>query len=154
MASLHPFPDVVPRVPRGVRGIVWRVFTTPLLFLIAAYKRVLSPILPASCRFHPSCSAYGYEALALHGPVKGMALLVVRVLKCQPFHPGGFDPVPGSPLDARFLRDAQGRVVRDLGPGAHVHGPSCAHDDDAGAPVDEPRAVVGEDAAGDARGGA
>jgi len=66
----------------------------PLLLLIYLYKTVVSPFLPRSCRFYPSCSAYAYEAIERHGALKGFFFAVVRVLKCHPFNPGGVDPVP------------------------------------------------------------
>jgi uncharacterized protein len=62
--------------------------------LIVAYRRWLSPALPARCRFYPSCSAYALEAVALHGAVRGTGLALWRLLRCHPFHPGGYDPVP------------------------------------------------------------
>jgi putative membrane protein insertion efficiency factor len=61
---------------------------------VVAYRRYVSPVLPARCRFYPSCSAYALEALARHGAVRGTALTIWRLLRCHPFHPGGFDPVP------------------------------------------------------------
>jgi hypothetical protein len=61
---------------------------------IVAYRRYLSPALPARCRFYPSCSAYALQAVAGHGAVRGSALAIWRLLRCHPFHPGGFDPVP------------------------------------------------------------
>jgi putative membrane protein insertion efficiency factor len=61
---------------------------------IVAYRRWLSPVLPARCRFYPSCSAYALQALAHHGAVKGTGLTIRRLLRCHPFHPGGYDPVP------------------------------------------------------------
>ena len=61
---------------------------------IVAYRRYVSPVLPARCRFYPSCSAYAQEALTRHGAVRGTALTIWRLLRCQPFHPGGYDPVP------------------------------------------------------------
>lgn len=61
---------------------------------IRLYQRCLSPLLPATCRFHPTCSAYGVEALRVHGLGRGMLLLVWRILRCQPFSRGGYDPVP------------------------------------------------------------
>jgi putative membrane protein insertion efficiency factor len=64
---------------------------------IVAYRRWVSPALPARCRFHPSCSAYALEAVAVHGPVRGLWLALRRLLRCHPFHPGGYDPVPPRP---------------------------------------------------------
>ncbi len=64
------------------------------LGLIRLYQLVISPILGPACRFHPSCSTYAYEAIRLHGCLKGPYLGFRRILKCHPFHPGGFDPVP------------------------------------------------------------
>jgi len=65
-----------------------------LLFLIRAYRKLLSPILPDACRFHPSCSLYAQEAVLRHGPWKGARLALMRLGHCHPFHPGGDDPVP------------------------------------------------------------
>lgn len=67
-----------------------------MIAVIRLYQRWLSPLLGANCRFHPSCSQYAVEALQLHGVVKGSGLTVWRILRCQPFSKGGFDPVPGS----------------------------------------------------------
>lgn len=64
------------------------------MILIRFYQRAISPLLPSSCRFEPSCSHYGYEAFAKHGFFRGGYLTVRRVLRCNPFHPGGYDPVP------------------------------------------------------------
>ncbi|MEU5563105.1 MULTISPECIES: membrane protein insertion efficiency factor YidD [Micromonospora] len=61
---------------------------------IIAYRRWISPALPARCRFYPSCSAYALEAVSRHGAVRGTWLAVRRLLRCHPFHPGGHDPVP------------------------------------------------------------
>ncbi|MEV1286781.1 membrane protein insertion efficiency factor YidD [Micromonospora sp. NPDC049679] len=61
---------------------------------IIAYRRWISPALPARCRFYPSCSAYALEAVARHGAPRGAVLAVRRLLRCHPFHPGGYDPVP------------------------------------------------------------
>jgi putative membrane protein insertion efficiency factor len=65
-----------------------------LVALIRGYQRVLSPALPASCRFHPSCSQYALEAVSRHGALRGAWLAARRLARCHPFHPGGFDPVP------------------------------------------------------------
>ncbi|GED14683.1 membrane protein insertion efficiency factor YidD [Aneurinibacillus migulanus] len=64
------------------------------IFIIRFYQRLISPLLPPSCRFYPSCSHYGLEAIRRFGALKGGWLTVKRLLKCHPFHPGGIDPVP------------------------------------------------------------
>lgn len=61
--------------------------------LIEFYQYAVSPLFPASCRFVPSCSAYSIEALDRYGVCKGAYMTVRRILRCNPFHPGGFDPV-------------------------------------------------------------
>ncbi len=67
----------------------------PFLFLIRLYQKVISPALPAgTCRFEPSCSHFSYQAIAKYGIIKGGALSIWRILRCQPLHPGGYDPVP------------------------------------------------------------
>ncbi|MFB5084452.1 membrane protein insertion efficiency factor YidD [Symbiobacterium thermophilum] len=66
-----------------------------LMLLVRFYQRYLSPLKGGpTCRFTPSCSQYAYEALAKYGAIKGTWLAVRRVLRCHPFHPGGYDPVP------------------------------------------------------------
>ena len=64
------------------------------MLVIRFYQLTISPLLPSTCRFEPSCSQYGYEAFAKHGFFKGFYLTVRRVASCNPFHPGGYDPVP------------------------------------------------------------
>lgn len=61
--------------------------------VIYAYKGLLSPILPPSCRFYPTCSTYALDAFRKYGLLRGGVLALTRVLKCHPFHPGGFDPL-------------------------------------------------------------
>jgi uncharacterized protein len=65
-----------------------------LTALIGAYQRWISPFLGDRCRFHPSCSVYAKTAIEMHGAARGSWLAFRRLLKCQPFHPGGFDDVP------------------------------------------------------------
>ena len=65
-----------------------------LLALVAVYRKAISPFLPPSCRFYPSCSAYAEEAIRRHGPLKGGVLAARRILRCHPLHEGGIDPVP------------------------------------------------------------
>jgi uncharacterized protein len=65
-----------------------------MIAAIRFYQRWISPSTPASCRFYPSCSEYAAEAMARHGVVRGGWLALRRLLRCHPFHPGGYDPVP------------------------------------------------------------
>ena len=62
--------------------------------IIRFYQKFLSPLKPPTCRFYPTCSHYGLEAIKKHGAFKGGYLTVIRILKCQPLHPGGVDLVP------------------------------------------------------------
>ncbi|MGD6833495.1 membrane protein insertion efficiency factor YidD [Sutcliffiella halmapala] len=64
------------------------------LLLIRFYQKVISPLTPPSCRFYPTCSHYGMEAISRFGAIKGGWLTIKRILKCHPFHPGGIDHVP------------------------------------------------------------
>ncbi|MBN1667625.1 MAG: membrane protein insertion efficiency factor YidD [Anaerolineales bacterium] len=67
----------------------------PLLALIRLYQMTISRALPPNtCRFYPSCSHYGYQAIYKYGAIKGSLMAAWRVLRCNPFNPGGFDPVP------------------------------------------------------------
>jgi len=70
------------------------VIQAALLLLVKAYQRLVSPLLPPSCRFYPSCSAYAVGALEKHGALKGTWLTARRLARCHPLHPGGIDPVP------------------------------------------------------------
>lgn len=63
------------------------------LAIIRFYRRWISPLFAPRCRFEPTCSAYAYEAIVRHGLLRGVALAMWRLLKCQPFHRGGFDPL-------------------------------------------------------------
>jgi len=65
-----------------------------LILLVRVYRLLVSPLLPPACRFHPSCSEYAVGALERHGALRGSWLAARRVLRCHPWHPGGFDPVP------------------------------------------------------------
>ncbi|HMN46330.1 MAG TPA: membrane protein insertion efficiency factor YidD [Povalibacter sp.] len=67
--------------------------------LIRGYRYLISPLLGPNCRFHPSCSCYAEEAIGLHGPMKGSYLAAQRLLRCHPWHPGGYDPVPLATVD-------------------------------------------------------
>ncbi|MEN8112831.1 MAG: membrane protein insertion efficiency factor YidD [Actinomycetota bacterium] len=61
---------------------------------VRVYQKALSPILGGNCRYYPSCSEYGYDAIRLHGAARGSWMAVKRIGRCHPFHEGGFDPVP------------------------------------------------------------
>ena len=64
------------------------------LRLLQAYRRLLSPLLPPTCRYYPTCSAYAAQAFRVHGLWRGFCLTLKRVIRCHPWHPGGIDPVP------------------------------------------------------------
>jgi putative membrane protein insertion efficiency factor len=64
-----------------------------LISLIGLYRLIISPLLPVSCRFSPTCSVYAVEAIEKYGSIKGLYLTLRRLFKCHPFHPGGYDPV-------------------------------------------------------------
>ncbi|MDR1894546.1 MAG: membrane protein insertion efficiency factor YidD [Spirochaetales bacterium] len=71
-----------------------RFFGRIFILVIRFYKKVLSPMLPRTCRYYPSCSTYAVEAIEKYGPWKGGWMALKRILRCHPFHPGGYDPVP------------------------------------------------------------
>jgi len=75
-------------------GSISRQTGTVLIWLVAGYKRLISPLLPSACRFYPTCSDYMREAIAVHGPVSGVWLGLKRLARCHPLHTGGFDAVP------------------------------------------------------------
>ena len=81
-----------------------------LIAAVRLYRRTLSPMLPECCRFWPTCSSYAIEALQKHGFCKGLVLTVWRLLRCQPFARGGFDPVPEVFPEKRSKK----RKVKDL----------------------------------------
>ena len=65
-----------------------------LVLLIRGYRATISPLLPPACRYTPSCSRYAVEAITRHGALRGTWLAARRLLRCHPFHAGGYDPVP------------------------------------------------------------
>ena len=65
-----------------------------LIQLIRGYRLLISPLFPPTCRFQPTCSNYAISAITRFGVIKGSFLAVKRILRCHPFHPGGYDPVP------------------------------------------------------------
>ena len=64
------------------------------LAVVRFYQNAISPLLPPACRYYPTCSAYAVEAIEKHGFFRGSLLAVKRILRCHPFHKGGYDPVP------------------------------------------------------------
>ncbi|GAK11153.1 YidD protein [Geomicrobium sp. JCM 19039] len=74
----------------GGMVILRQMVIAPIRF----YQKFISPATPPTCRFQPTCSHYALESVQTHGVVKGLLLGIVRILKCHPFHRGGFDPVP------------------------------------------------------------
>ncbi len=97
-----------------------RAFVLPIRF----YQRFLSPLKPPTCRFHPSCSEYGLRAVLAHGIVKGSLLTTWRILRCQPFCDGGFDPVPAR---GHWKADPTGH---EAGERATPLGGDCTGDED------------------------
>lgn len=71
-----------------------RVWTFILIGAIRAYRLVLSPVLGPCCRFYPSCSVYAIDALEQKGFLQGSWLVLKRIMKCHPWHAGGYDPIP------------------------------------------------------------
>ncbi|GAB6184260.1 membrane protein insertion efficiency factor YidD [Thermodesulfovibrio hydrogeniphilus] len=71
-----------------INSLVSNIF----LFFIRIYRRFISPLMPPACRFYPTCSEYAEQAIKKYG-IKGIFLSIKRILKCHPFHPGGYDPL-------------------------------------------------------------
>ncbi len=93
MDHYHEYPNE-PSL-RSLPVTLWNLPRLVFLGLIRLYQKVVSPALPANtCRFYPSCSHYGYQSIFKYGVLKGGAMAVWRVLRCNPFNPGGYDPVP------------------------------------------------------------
>jgi putative membrane protein insertion efficiency factor len=79
---------------RRAGRVVGQVVALPLVLLVKAYQRLVSPLLPPTCRYYPSCSAYAVNALERFGPLRGTWMAVSRLLRCHPWSPGGVDHVP------------------------------------------------------------
>jgi uncharacterized protein len=87
--ALNPAGEARQLTARGKSAAAWT-----LLLLVRFYITFLSPFFGGACRFHPSCSNYAAEAIARHGAARGLSLALRRLLRCNPFTQGGFDPVP------------------------------------------------------------
>ena len=97
-----------------------RLLALPLIWLVRGYQVLLSPLLPPSCRYFPSCSAYAVTALQRHGPVRGGYLSVHRRLRCHPGSAGGLDHVPDTRADRGSPDRAMPRVAEVPDPDAGV----------------------------------
>ena len=99
---------------------------SPFILLIRLYQKTLSPLMGNQCRFYPTCSAYGIEALERHGAFKGLIMTIWRLLRCQPFSKGPWtDPVPEKASFIRFARGLRFRYKRRN----HGCGGICNHKD-------------------------
>jgi putative membrane protein insertion efficiency factor len=116
---------------RTVGMVVWNLPRDLLVLFIRAWRLLISPLYGPTCKYYPSCSAYGLEAVRRHGAVRGSALTVWRILRCNPWSDGGVDDVP----------PARPRRGRDHGPGSPAgHGNDAGRAGDAGADPTEPPA--------------
>nr|WP_300309459.1 membrane protein insertion efficiency factor YidD [Halomonas sp.] len=88
-------------------SLLWRCLALPAVVLIKAYQLLISPILGPRCRYWPSCSHYGKEAIQVHGPLKGGWLTFTRIMRCRPGGGSGIDPVPGGPSEAMCREDPE-----------------------------------------------
>jgi putative membrane protein insertion efficiency factor len=84
-----------------------------LLLLVKGYQYLLSPLLGSNFRYYPSCSSYTLEAIKLHGALKGGAMGLWRIVRCNPFSKGGYEPVPGSCDHAQHEHDQQQQKQQD-----------------------------------------
>lgn len=89
-----------------------KLLSAILLLPIRFYKACISPMLPPSCRYVPTCSQYAIEAIQIHGPLKGLWLAVKRILSCHPWGGSGYDPVPiKTPTDIHTHHDRYGAII-------------------------------------------
>lgn len=96
-------------------GPLGRWLALPLIGAIHLYRATLSPLLGGQCRFEPTCSCYGLNALRIHGPIRGLRLTIGRVCRCHPWSAGGYDPVPlpdGEPVTDRGADRAASTMAR------------------------------------------
>jgi putative membrane protein insertion efficiency factor len=94
MSKIDPDYPNEPRL-RDLPFSIWKIPQIVVLALIRTYQAIVSPGLPSNtCRFYPSCSHFGYQAVYKYGAIKGSWMAIGRILRCNPFNPGGYDPVP------------------------------------------------------------
>lgn len=87
-----------------------------LIALVRLWRRLVSPLYGDVCKYYPSCSAYGLEALQVHGAIKGSWLTVTRIARCHPWSLGGYDPVPGTSAAAAWAAEQAGDASAPLCP--------------------------------------
>ncbi len=80
--------------PMSIKFFIANLFKFLFINIIKIYQRFISPFFPSSCKFSPSCSKYGIEAINKYGSVKGVFLTIKRILRCNPWSKGGYDPIP------------------------------------------------------------
>tara|TARA_A100001011_G_scaffold84359_1_gene88144 strand:+ start:899 stop:1138 length:240 start_codon:yes stop_codon:yes gene_type:complete len=78
----------------SIKLLISNLFKLLIINLIKIYQRLVSPFFPSSCKFSPSCSKYGIEAINKYGVLKGSVITIKRILKCNPWSKGGYDPIP------------------------------------------------------------
>lgn len=120
---------MIPGFVQGVVRAVSRLVVRLLVLALRAYQSIHVAFFRGSCRFHPTCSQYAIEALELHGPVRGAGLAAWRVLRCQPFCRGGFDPVP-EPGDRHGNHSHTHHDPTSHATGTQARRPLRAHDPD------------------------
>lgn len=111
------------RVASLAGRVMGRALGAVMIACVQAYRLLLSPLLPPSCRYQPTCSAYAIEAIRRHGPVLGGALTARRLLLCHPWGGMGWDPVPEPGLGGRLWARLRARLGRRPGCG-QLHHPS------------------------------
>jgi hypothetical protein len=91
----------------------------PLIWLLKAYRALISPLYGQVCKYYPSCSAYALEAVTVHGAARGSWLAGRRLLSCHPWSLGGYDPVPGTPAAAAWAAEQAAKAA------GHTHDDCC-----------------------------
>ena len=86
-----------------------------MIGFITAWRKLVSPLYGNVCKYYPTCSSYGLEAVKIHGAIKGGALTIWRILRCNPWSMGGYDPVPGSDAALRWELEQAGVVEASEG---------------------------------------
>ena len=117
---------------RRFRPVTWLE-----LGFIRAWRAVISPLYGNVCKYHPSCSAYGLRAVDVHGAFKGSGLIIWRLLRCNPWSAGGYDPVPGTPEAAEWIAEQSASAPS---PGADESS-SAPHSSKGGTPAHHPNTL-------------